>query len=129
MPKPSKPNVTKSARHPAQGQRVGYVRVSTFEQNEKRQLEGIDVDRTFTDKASGKSLDRPELNAMLKFVREGDTVICHSMDRLGRNLDDLRKTVLGMTERGIQVEFVKGSRRWQGISEWIGGRFIAMRQG
>lgn len=114
MPKVSKPNVTAAARHPARGQRVGYVRVSSFEQNEKRQLEGIELDRTFMDKVSGKSVDRPELNAMLKFVREGDTVICHSMDRLGRNLDDLRKLVLGMTERGIQVRFMKESLTFTG---------------
>ena len=44
---------------------------------------------------------------MLSFVRDGDTVICHSMDRLGRNLDDLRKLVLGLTDRGVQVQFVK----------------------
>jgi DNA invertase Pin-like site-specific DNA recombinase len=114
MPKVIKPIVTKTARHPARGQRVGYVRVSTFEQNENRQLDGIELDRTFTDKVSGKSLHRPELNVMLKFVREGDTVICHSMDRLGRNLDDLRKLVLGMTERGIQVQFVKESLTFTG---------------
>jgi DNA invertase Pin-like site-specific DNA recombinase len=51
---------------------------------------------------------------MLKFVREGDTVVCHSMDRLGRNLDDLRKLVLGMTERGVRVQFVKQSLTFTG---------------
>ena len=114
MPKVIKPIVTTQARHPAKGQRVGYVRVSTFEQNEKRQLEGVLLDRTFTDKVSGKTVDRPELNAMLKFIREGDTVVCHSMDRLGRNLDDLRKLVIGMTDRGIHVEFVKESLSFTG---------------
>ena len=114
MPKVMKPIVTKQARHPAKGQRVGYIRVSTFEQNEKRQLEGVELDRTFIDKASGKTVERPELNAMLKFIREGDTVLCHSMDRLGRNLDDLRKLVIGMTERGIHVQFVKESLSFTG---------------
>jgi DNA invertase Pin-like site-specific DNA recombinase len=66
------------------------------------------------DKASGKDVHRPQLIAMLAFVREGDTVICHSMDRLGRNLDDLRKLVLGMTERGVQVQFVKESLTFTG---------------
>jgi len=65
------------------GQRVGYIRVSTVDQNEQRQLEGVDLNRTFLDKASGKDVKRPQLEAMLAFVREGDTVICHSMDRLG----------------------------------------------
>jgi DNA invertase Pin-like site-specific DNA recombinase len=89
------------------GQRVGYVRVSTVDQHTDRQLDGIDVDRTFTDHVSGKNLHRPELVAMLRFVRDGDTVIVHSMDRLARNLDDLRSTVRGLTQRGVGVHFVK----------------------
>jgi DNA invertase Pin-like site-specific DNA recombinase len=73
-----------------QGQRVGYIRVSTLEQNTQRQLEHVQVDRTFIDKASGKDIQRLQLDALLAFVREGDTVVVHSMDRLARNLDDLR---------------------------------------
>jgi len=69
----------------AAGQRVGYVRVSAFDQNAERQLEGVTVDRTFLDKKSGKNLDREQLDAMMAFVRHGDTVIVHSMDRLARN--------------------------------------------
>ena len=65
---------------------VGYVRVSSFEQNESQQLEGLELDRVFLDKASGKNIQRPQLEALMKFVREGDLVVCHSMDRLGRNL-------------------------------------------
>lgn len=68
------------------GQRIGYVRVSTFDQNVDRQLEGQSLDRTFTDKASGKDVNRPQLEALLTFAREGDTVVVHSMDRLARNL-------------------------------------------
>lgn len=79
------------------GQRVGYTRVSTLEQNADRQLDGIDLDRTFADRVSGKDLNRPQLEAMLAFVRDGDTVLVHSMDRLARNLDDLRATVRGLT--------------------------------
>ena len=85
-------------RKPSKGQRVGYLRVSSLDQNEVRQLEGLALDKTFTDKASGKDAKRPELEAMQSFVREGDTVFCHSMDRLARNLDDLRRIVLGLTE-------------------------------
>ena len=70
--------------------------------------------RTFTDKASGKDTQRPQLEALLGFVREGDTIICHSMDRLARNLDDLRKLVLTLTKRGIRVEFVKESLTFSG---------------
>jgi len=86
---------------------VGYLRVSSLDQNTVRQLDGIDVERTFTDKASGKDTARPKLDEMLAFVRDGDTVIVHSMDRLARNLDDLRRIVRMLTGKGVRVEFVK----------------------
>lgn len=89
------------------GQRVGYVRVSSFDQNPERQLDGVDIDKVFTDKASGKDVLRPELEQLLEFVRDGDTVVVHSMDRLARNLDDLRRLVKTLTGRGVRVEFVK----------------------
>src|SRR3546814_8760617 len=89
------------------GQRIGYVRVSAFDQNVDRQLEGVALDKVFTDKASGKDVNRPQLETMLSFIREGDTVVVHSMDRLARNLDDLRKLVQSLTRRGIRIEFVK----------------------
>jgi len=89
------------------GQRIGYVRVSTFEQNARRQLDEIPVDRLFIDQASGKDTKRPQLETMLAFVREGDTVVVHSMDRLARNLDDLRRLVQQLTRRAIRIEFVK----------------------
>ena len=96
------------------GQRVGYVRVSTHEQNTERQLEGIELDRCFTDRASGKDVARPELIALKRFVREGDTVMVHSMDRLARNLDDLRQTVKELTARGVCIEFVKEGLKFTG---------------
>jgi DNA invertase Pin-like site-specific DNA recombinase len=96
------------------GQRIGYVRVSAFDQNVNRQLEGVALDKIFTDKASGKDVNRPQLDAMLTFIREGDTVIVHSMDRLARNLDDLRKLVQSLTKRGIRIEFVKESLSFTG---------------
>ncbi|MHB8131930.1 MAG: recombinase family protein [Mobilitalea sp.] len=89
------------------GHTIGYIRVSTFEQNADRQLEGIKLDKVFIDKASGKDTNRPELDALTQFVREGDTVIVHSMDRLARNLDDLRQIVQKLTGRGIRIQFVK----------------------
>jgi DNA invertase Pin-like site-specific DNA recombinase len=89
------------------GQRIGYVRVSSFDQNPERQLEQVAVDRVFTDTASGKDTRRPELERLLAFVREGDTVVVHSMDRLARNLDDLRRLVQDLTRRGVRIEFVK----------------------
>lgn len=89
------------------GQRIGYVRVSTLDQNVERQLDGVIVDRTFLDKKSGKDVEREELDAMVEFVRHGDTVVVHSMDRLARNLDDLRHIVHTLTEKGVRIEFVK----------------------
>jgi len=90
--------------------KVAYVRVSSVDQNPERQLESIaseQPDKTFTDKCSGKDTKRPQLEAMLSYVREGDTVVIHSLDRLGRNLDDLRKAVTDLNNRGIAVEFLK----------------------
>ena len=114
MRKVKEPIATQKPRKSSKGQRVGYVRASTLDQNENRQLEGIELDRTFLDKASGKDVKRPQLAAMLAFVREGDAVICHSMDRLGRNLDDLRKLVLDLTARGVQVQFLRESLTFTG---------------
>ena len=89
------------------GQRIGYVRVSSFDQNPERQLEHVKVNKVFTDKASGKDTKRPQLDALLSFVREGDTVVVHSMDRLARNLDDLRQLVQKLTKSGVRIEFIK----------------------
>lgn len=89
------------------GQRIGYIRVSTLDQNPDRQLEGVQVSRVFIDKASGKDTQRPQLDALLSYVREGDTLVVHSMDRLARNLDDLRRMVQQLTRRGVRIEFVK----------------------
>jgi DNA invertase Pin-like site-specific DNA recombinase len=91
----------------AGGQRVGYIRVSSVGQNPARQLDGARLGRVFTDTVSGKSAARPQLQAMLAYVRDGDTVIVHSMDRLARNLDDLRRLVRELTGRGVAVQFIK----------------------
>ena len=96
------------------GHRIGYIRVSTFDQNPDRQLETVPVDKVFIDKASGKDVQRPQLDALLSFVREGDTVVVHSMDRLARNLDDLRRLVQNLTKRGVRIEFVKESLTFTG---------------
>ncbi|MFC3909719.1 recombinase family protein [Legionella dresdenensis] len=89
------------------GKRVGYIRVSSFDQNPERQLDGIKLDKTFIDKASGKDVNRPQLEALLAYVRDGDTVVVHSMDRLARNLIDLRNLVNDLTAKDVSVEFIK----------------------
>jgi DNA invertase Pin-like site-specific DNA recombinase len=114
MAKAKEPNRTVTKKKAGKGQHVGYLRVSSVDQNEVRQLEGLELDKTFTDKASGKDAKRPQLEHLLSFVREGDTVFCHSMDRLARNLDDLRRIVLGLTERGVHVVFVKETLTFTG---------------
>lgn len=96
------------------GKRIGYVRVSTIDQNEARQLEGIDLDKTFIDKISGHSTDRPALQEMLSYVRDGDIIIVHSMDRLARNLDDLRSIVKDLTNKQTRVKFIKESLEFKG---------------
>src|SRR5450631_1705475 len=98
--------MTPAKRH---DKRVGYIRVSSVDQNTVRQLDGEELDKVFTDKASGKDTKRPQLRAALEYVREGDTLVVHSMDRLARNMDDLRKMVKELTSRGVQVRFVKES--------------------
>lgn len=89
------------------GEKVGYVRVSSFDQNPERQLENIKLDKIYTDKASGKDVNRPQLIELIDYVRNGDTVVVHSMDRLARNLDDLRKLVCQFTGKQVKVQFIK----------------------
>lgn len=89
------------------GKRIGYIRVSTTDQNHERQLDGLKLDKYFMDEASGKDTNRPQLTAMLDYVRDGDIIYVHSMDRLARNLDDLRRLVNQLTEQKIRIEFLK----------------------
>ena len=96
------------------GLRVGYIRVSTNDQNTVRQLDNEELDRTFTDTFTGKVNDRPQLNQMIQFVREGDEVIVHSMDRLARNVDGLRMIVFSLTKKGVSVRFVKEKLTFNG---------------
>jgi DNA invertase Pin-like site-specific DNA recombinase len=89
------------------GKNLGYIRVSSFDQNPDRQLEGLKLDKVFTDKASGSDTNRPQLKAMIDFIREDDKLFIHSMDRLARDLGDLRKIVNDFTSKGITIHFVK----------------------
>ena len=88
-------------------QRVGYIRVSSLDQNAERQLDGIHLEKIFTDKASGKDTHRPQLQAALNHVRLGDTLVVHSMDRLARNVEDMLRLVREMNDRGVSVDFIK----------------------
>lgn len=87
------------------GKSIGYVRVSDVDQNEARQLDGWQMDKMFMDKASGKDTQRPQFQAMLDYVREGDHVYVHSLDRMGRSLVDIEGTIRGLNGRGVAVTF------------------------
>lgn len=88
---------------------LAYIRVSTVEQNTERQLSGcgITFDKVYEDKASGGSTNRPELAKLMDYAREGDNIHVHSIDRLARSLDDLRKLVTSWNKKGITVRFHK----------------------
>ena len=88
------------------GKRIGYIRISTADQHTDRQLAGLELDRIFTDKASGKNIDRPQLTALLSYIRDGDHVFVHSLDRMARNLMDLRRIVSDLVARDITILFV-----------------------
>ena len=94
----------------AKGMKVGYIRVSSSDQNTDRQTDGLsnlNLDKVFTDKLSGASTDRPELKACLEYLRENDTLYIYSMDRLARNLIDLQCIVNDLTNRAVRIKFIK----------------------
>ena len=110
------------------GKHIGYIRVSTIEQNLERQLEGIKLDRSFIDKVSGKSVDRPPpaLQEMLTYVRDGDTITVHSMDKLARNVDDLRQIVKGLAAKQVKVKFIKEALEFTGEDSPISNLLLSV---
>ena len=90
--------------------KVGYVRCSTVEQNEARQLRMMEeqgVEKVFTDKASGKNTDRPAFHEMMDYVRDGDTVVVESISRIARNTKDLLGIVAELTDKGVEFVSLK----------------------
>ncbi|MGI2028691.1 recombinase family protein [Endozoicomonas acroporae] len=98
------------------GQNVGYIRVSSIDQNTSRQLDGIELDTTFEDHCSGKDTNRPQLEACLRHLRAGDRLHVHSIDRLARSLKDLQSLVENLTEQGISIQFHKENLIFSGDS-------------
>lgn len=86
---------------------IGYVRVSSTDQNPVRQLDGVMLEKVFEDRVSGATKDRPQLSACLDFCREGDTLHIHSIDRLARNLADLLTLIKRLTGKGVRIKFHK----------------------
>ena len=85
---------------------IAYVRVSTQEQNEERQIEALEkhgIDKWFTEKKSAKNAERTELQTMLEFAREGDTVYIHDFSRLARNTRDLLEIVERLNNKGVTL--------------------------
>ncbi|MBL4706512.1 MAG: recombinase family protein [Flavobacteriales bacterium] len=93
---------------------IAYLRVSTVDQNTDRQLAdtGINFDNTFTDKCSGSTTKRPELMRMDEFVRKGDTIHVHSIDRLARNTANLLELVTNWNDRGVSVVIHKENMKF-----------------
>lgn len=89
------------------GKTIGYIRVSTVGQNTERQLDGLALDKVFDEKLSAKTMNRPKLNEMLEYIREGDTVIVHDISRLARNIKDLHELVERITAKGVTLKFNK----------------------
>lgn len=86
---------------------IGYIRVSTVHQNVDRQLEGIHLDKVFEEKVSAKTKNRPKLQEMLNYIRDGDSVVVHDISRLARNIQDLHYLVEEITSKGASLRFVK----------------------
>ena len=98
------------------GQQIGYIRVSTIDQNTDRQLHGIELDRVYEDKCSGKDANRPKLTECLAYLREGDTLHIHSIDRLARSLRDLLNIVEDLLARGVKIVFHKEGMTFDGVN-------------
>jgi len=96
------------------GKQIGYIRVSTIEQNTERQLNEIPLDETFTDKCSGKDTNRPALKELIKFVRKDDTVHVHDISRMARNTENLLTLVKELTDKGVKLIFHKESLTFTG---------------
>ena len=99
------------------GKDIGYVRVSTHDQNTARQLDGVHLDKTFEEHASGKDAARPALQACLEYVRDGDVLHVHSIDRLARNLQDLLAIVTSLKAKGATVKFHKEKLEFVGNAD------------
>ncbi len=88
---------------------VGYIRVSSAGQNIARQLVDIKLDKEFVDTITGSTMDRKNLIACMEYVREGDTLVVDSIDRLARNLLDLQEIINTLVKKGVSVKFIKES--------------------
>lgn len=98
------------------GQTIGYIRVSSLDQNIDRQLDGMCLDKIFIDKMTGSTKERPELQRMIEYVREGDTVYVHSLDRLARNFDNLLDIIKQLNNKGVIFKSIKENLTLDGLN-------------
>ena len=103
------------------GKDIGYVRVSTHDQNTARQLDGVHLDKVFEEHASGKNAERPSLQACLEYVRDGDVLHVHSIDRLARNLRDLLTIVTELQKQKVTLRFHKENLTFAGGNDTTQG--------
>jgi DNA invertase Pin-like site-specific DNA recombinase len=87
--------------------KLGYIRVSTIEQNTIRQLDDLELDKRFEDKCSGSNTERPALNQLKDYAREGDTVLVHDISRLARNISDLIELIKFFNNKLVTIHFSK----------------------
>jgi DNA invertase Pin-like site-specific DNA recombinase len=93
---------------------IGYIRVSTVEQNIERQLKDVQLDKRFTDKCSGKDTERPALKQLIDYAREGDVIHVHDISRMARNTEDLLRLVKEFTRSGVTLKFHKEHLEFNG---------------
>lgn len=98
------------------GQSVGYIRVSSIDQNIERQLDNLKLDKVFVDRMTGSVKERPELQRMLEYVRQGDTVYVHSLDRLARNFDNLLDIIKQLNKKGVIFKSLKENLTLDGLN-------------
>jgi DNA invertase Pin-like site-specific DNA recombinase len=96
------------------GQKIGYIRVSSIGQHIGRQLEGVKLDREFVEKVSAKNRKRPVLSECMEYLRNGDELHVHSIDRLARNLVDLQNIITSLNEKGVSIHFHKEGLNFTG---------------
>jgi DNA invertase Pin-like site-specific DNA recombinase len=98
-------------------QNIGYIRVSSADQNADRQLVDLQLNKTFTDQITGSIKDRPKLNECIDYIRHGDTLYVHSIDRLARNLLDLQEIIQTIIQKGVILKFVKENLVFTSIND------------
>jgi DNA invertase Pin-like site-specific DNA recombinase len=105
---------------------IGYIRVSTEEQNTDRQLDGIELDKIFTDKKTGSNRDRQGLKDLMLYAREGDVVFIHELSRLSRNIVDVNNIVRELVDKKVAVRFIKENLTFNGNASAVDNYFLNM---